>query len=158
MTGCRRIQAILADFRSEILSPAKRRWVEAHLAECPDCAAELRVLDDVLALVDANTPLQEPPAGLWNAVANRIAAPEARRPWYEQWLVRPVRLAGVGAAALALILGIVFGGVKNDSVVPVKVTSSNEYVQRHALYAGQAPLADRVGHLSLVASTQADSK
>ena len=157
MDKCGATQAILADYRSEILSPTKRRWLEAHLAECPNCAGELRVLDDVLGLMDANTPLQEPPAGLWSGVANRIAVPEVRRPFYGQWLARPMRLAGAGAGALALVLGIVFGGVQHDPVVPVKVASS-EYVQSHALYAGQAPLADRVSYLHLVASSQTDPK
>jgi len=149
---------MLADYRTDALSPAKRRWVESHLAECSECACELRALDDVLALVDENTPLQDPPAGLWNGVANRIASPETRRSSIGHWLTRPLRLAGVGAAALALILGIMFGGVRHDSVVPVRIASSSEYVQGHALYAGQAPLADRAGYLSLVASSDVQPK
>lgn len=158
MGKCHTVQAILADCRSGVLSPAKQRWVEAHLAECPECARELRVLDEVLALVDANTTLQEPPAGLWNGVASRIAVPEARRSAFGHWLARPIRLVGVGAAALALMAAILLGGVRNDSVVPVRVASSNEYVQGHALYAGQAPLADRVGYLSLIAADQEQKK
>ena len=114
----------------------------------------MRELDSVLALVNANTPEVEPPAGLWNGVADRIASPERRR-WA---LTEPLRLAGVSAAALAVILGVIIGGVHHDSIVPLRVASNNEYVQGHALYAGQAPLADRVSYLSLVASSEVQSK
>ena len=141
-----------------MLSARKTAWLEEHFGQCTECADGLRVLDEVLALVDANTPLQEPPAGLWNGVANRIASPEPQRSRFVPWLTRPLRLAGAGAAALALILGIMFGGVNHDAVVPVKMASSNEYVQGHALYAGQAPLADHVGYLSLVASNEVQTK
>lgn len=158
MDKCHTAQEILTDYRTGLLSPAKLKWVEAHLAECSECSAELRVLDDVLSLVEGNAPLQEPPAGLWNGVANRIASPETRRSSIGQWLTPPLRLAGVGAAALALVLGIMFGGAQDNSVVPAKMASSSEYVQGHALYAGQAPLADRVGYLSVVASNEVQTK
>jgi anti-sigma factor RsiW len=159
MDKCHSVQDMLADYRSGLLSAGKRGWVEAHCAECSECAKELRVLDDVLALVDSNTPMQEPPAGLWNGVANRIATPETgRRGAFGHWWTRPLRLAGVGVAALALVIAIEFGAVQHDSVVPVRMASGNEYVQGHALYAGQAPLADRVSYLSLVASNEVQSK
>lgn len=156
MDRCHSVQNILADYRSGLLSAGKRDWVQAHCAECSECAKELRALDDVLALVDANTPMQEPPAGLWNGVANRIASPE--RSAVGHWWTRPLRLAGVGVAALALVFAMEFGGAQRDSVVPVEMVSGNEYVQGHALYAGQAPMADRVGYLSLVASNEVQPK
>jgi anti-sigma factor RsiW len=157
MDKCHTVRNLLSDYRTGIISGRKLNLVEAHLAECAACASELRVLDDVLALVSDNMSESEPPAGLWNGVANRIASPgSSRRPAFGIW--RPLRLAGVGAATLALVLGIWLGGARQDSVVPLKMASSNEYIQGHALYAGQAPLADRVSYLSLVASDESQPK
>lgn len=149
---------MLADYISNVLRSGQRRWIEAHLAECSECAKELRALDGVLALIDANTPMQEPPKGLWNGVANRIASPQAPRRSLGHWLTTPLQLAGVGAAAMAVILAIILGGPQNDPVVPVRMASSNEYIQGHALYAAQAPLADRVSYLSLISSDESQTK
>lgn len=147
---------MLADYRTGILRGRDLRLVESHLAECPACARELRVLDEVLALVSDSTAESEPPAGLWNGVANRIAAPE--RSYRPAFAWRPLRIAGVGAATIALAVGIWLGGMRQEPVTPIRIASSNEYVQGHALYAGQAPLADRVSYLSLVASGEPQHK
>jgi hypothetical protein len=40
-----------------------------------------------------------------------------------------------------------------EHITPVQLASNMEYVQGHALYAGQAPLADRVSYLSVVAAS-----
>lgn len=154
MDKCQNVQGILADYRTGLLSDGKRGWVEAHVAECPACARELEILDQVLAMVDENTPAQEPPAGLWNGVANRITSRGPARP---NWLAKPLKLAGAGAAAFAIILGVVLSAGPR-TVVPVRVASSNEYVQGHAFYAGQAPLADHVGYLAMVSADEAKSR
>ncbi|MHB9036408.1 MAG: zf-HC2 domain-containing protein [Armatimonadota bacterium] len=161
MDDCHKIQELLADYRTGVLSSRKVAWLEDHLKQCFNCENELHVLDDVLALVDANTPECEPPVGLWNGVYNRITSPEPRRSniidRFGHWISKPIRAAGVGVAALALAVSLIIGMGPRDSVVPVRVTSNLEYVQGHALYAGQAQLADRVSYLSVVAASSASS-
>lgn len=153
MDKCQQVRELLADYRSGILSPRKAAWVEEHLAQCLACADELHVLDDVLALVDANTPEYEPPAGLWNGVYNRITSPPLTR----HWMSKPIRAAGVGIAAVALAVTLIVSTGPRDANPPVRVASNIEYVQGHALYAGQAPLADRVSYLSVVAASSESS-
>ena len=154
MDRCQQVQDLLADYRTGILSPRRIAWIEEHLRQCMECANELRLLDGVLALVDANTPECEPPAGLWNGVYNRITCPEPKRlallNGFGQWIAKPVRAAGVGIAALALAVTLVVSTGPRDVGTPVQVASNAEYVQGHALYAGQAPLADRVSFLTVV--------
>ena len=153
MDRCKLIQELLADYRSGVLSSRKVAWLEEHISQCAECANELRVLDDVLALVDANTPEYEPPSGLWNGVYNRIISPEPKRGGFGQWIAKPVRAISVGIAALALAIGLFVGIGPRDVSVPVQVASNSEYVQGHALYAGQAQLADRVSYLTVVAAS-----
>jgi len=151
------VQDLLADYRTGILSSRKSAWVEEHIQQCTECAKELRLLDGVLALVDANTSEQEPPAGLWNGVYNRITSPEAQRRTVvgglRQWIAKPVQAAGVGIAALALAVGLFVGTGPRDVNTPMQMASGSEYVQGHALYAGQAPLADRVSYITVVAAS-----
>lgn len=152
---CQQARELLAGYRTGILSARKVAWIEQHLNECSECAEELRVLDDVLAMVDENKPEYEPPVGLWNGVYNRITSPESR-PSRAYWLSKPVHAAGVGLATLVLAIGlIVSSGTHHEVLRGQKVASTQniEYVQGHALYAGQAPLADRVSYLAVVAAS-----
>lgn len=157
MNKCQQVQDLLSDYRTGILSERKSAWVVEHVEECAECANELRVLDEVLALVDANTPEYEPPAGLWNGVYNRITSPEPERrsllDGFRQWIAKPVRAAGVGIAVLALAIGLTMSTGPRDVNTPTQMASNAEYVQGHALYAGQAPLADRASYLTVVAAS-----
>lgn len=153
MKRCQQVQNLLSDYRTNVLSDRKRAWLEEHLDECPHCTSELRALDKVLALIEDETPQVEPPTGLWNGVANRLSTPERRRVSSGRWLARPLRLAGLGLATLALAAAVIVG-FDQDPIVPTRATTANEYVLGHALYAGQAPLADRVASTALVASSE----
>jgi len=157
MDRCQQTQELLADYRSGVLSSRKAAWIEEHIAQCAECARELRVLDGALALVEANTPEYEPPAGLWNGVYNRITSPEPEPSSVfgdlRRWIARPVQAAGVGVAALALTISLVVITGPHNVSAPVEAASNMEYVQGHALYAGQAPLADRAAYLSVVAAS-----
>ena len=105
--SCRKLsEARLWNYLDNETTTTERREVEAHLANCPDCA---RRLDDLtrhplnrLALAPA-----KPPPGFTTRVLVRLAAERAapRRPTPATWgpLSFPSpRLAGVTAAALAL--------------------------------------------------------
>ena len=154
MDECKRVQDLLADYRTGLLSGRKLAWVEGHLQRCAKCADELHALDGVLALVDAATSQREPPPGLWNGIYNRITSPEPEPlspvDRLRQWIAKPVRAAGLGIAALALAVGLIVSNSPHETNTPMQMASSTEYVQGHALYAGQAPFADRLNYLTVV--------
>ena len=160
MNRCQKTQELLADYRTGILSSSKNAWIEEHIKQCQDCAEELHLLDGVLALVDANTPEYEAPAGLWNGVYNRITSPEHAQSGlldaFRHRVTSPIRAAGVGVAVVALAAGIMLSMATHSPGKPVQVASNIEYIQGHALYAGHAPLADRVSYLSVVAASESN--
>jgi anti-sigma-K factor RskA len=162
MDRCQQVQKLLPDYRTGILSAGKSAWLEEHLRECEDCANELRVLDEVLAIVEENTHQQEPPAGLWNGVYNRITSPEPDRSalpgGFKRWLSGPVRVAGVGVAVLGLAVGLIINTIPRAEKTPMQVASNSEYIQGHALYAGQAPFADRANYIAVVAASSQSSE
>lgn len=160
MSRCQKIQNLLSDYRTGILSPKSCRDVEAHISQCPKCAEELRVLDSVLALVERNTTDYEPPVGLWNGVYNRITQAQQAdsRATIGRWLLQPLHAFGTAVAVAALVAAIMVGGVhRNDTDYLVASHSRADYIQGHILYAAQAPLADRVGYLSVVVATSSEA-
>lgn len=160
MSRCQKIQNLFSDYRTGILSPQKCRDVEAHISQCPKCAEELRVLDNVLALVERNTTDYEPPVGLWNGVYNRITQAQHTdsRAAIGRWLLQPLHAFGTAVAVAVLVAAIIVGGIqRNDTDYSVASHSRAEYIQGHVLYAAQAPLADRAGYLSLVVATSSEA-
>lgn len=153
MDKCQKVQESLAQYRTATLRSGNNLLIEEHLKSCLECASELRMLDDVLAMVAANTPQLDPPAGLWNGVYNRISQGQIQRSAIQYWLTRPLRIAGAAVAALALIFVVTFSGSHRSGIPPVIIASNREYIQGHALYAAQVPLADHVSYLSVVAAS-----
>lgn len=70
-------EGLLQAFRDGELEPTARAAVAAHLADCPDCADQLRELHDLDAFVSGALALLDPPAPVV-AVAGRRAGPAAR--------------------------------------------------------------------------------
>jgi anti-sigma factor RsiW len=85
------------------LEEAERRDVDAHLAGCERCGAELQDLRQTVALL-RRLPAPEPPPHLATRVLARIADGEARPAGWWSWLERlaaPVVAAPVAAALAA---------------------------------------------------------
>lgn len=158
---CENVRELLAEYRSDVLSPRKCREVEEHIAACKDCARELSEFDSVMALVESNVPDYAPPQGLWNGVYNKITNPEQPTPVFarvRQWLQAPVHAAGVGVATIALVAGLLFSPVHQPSAPSLSLTpANNRYVQAHAYSVSQDPLADRAGYVSLIAVQESES-
>lgn len=94
MNTCTDITPLLDDYADGALDPATRSRVDAHLATCADCRAEVAALAAILA--EARTLPREiqPARNLWPGIAPRLAARPSRRvPWLQL------------AAALALFAG-----------------------------------------------------
>jgi hypothetical protein len=70
----------LSEYLERELSPRDERAIEAHLAACPSCAAELRALERSLEWLHA-LPAPEPPSDLGDAVLERLRAGEGQSRW-----------------------------------------------------------------------------
>jgi anti-sigma-K factor RskA len=106
----------LAAFALGILEPAEALEVTSHLRTCHKCQVELQAYDDVAQVLPLATPLHEPPAGLKQAVldrlepANRKSPARAPSPWWQRlipasWTSTPVW--GVVSLLLIVALGAV---------------------------------------------------
>ena len=88
------------------LDEANREAVKAHLAECPDCQAELEQYAKLVELLPYGLPVADPSEEAWPALEARISKSErfgllSRLP---AALIRP-------AVAAALVVGLVVGGL-----------------------------------------------
>lgn len=97
----------LHDYLDDALTPAARAAVEAHLADCDVCEAEvtaLRMVTGELATLPDNVP---PPYDLWPAIEARLT-PRTRRtdrratPLQRRW---PARAVAVSVLTLFLAVG-----------------------------------------------------
>ena len=105
------VEAELLAYLDEELSEQERARVEAHLAECAQCATELehlrvlrQELDDTFEA--ALAPVRLPPAAdvrIRDRLQGRLDARAERRPWWELWQRR-----GLFAQALLAVLVLAF--------------------------------------------------
>ena len=102
MTDCPNgaMRDLLPDLLHDRLSPVERREVEAHLASCADCRAELALLGDLRA------SLRQAPVVDVARIAASVPAYRpvvARRAWMGQRAAAAVALLVAGGAAAALL-------------------------------------------------------
>ena len=80
---CRQLTDFIVDYRTGMLTPDERAQFEAHIAECPDCAAYLKGYEDTIrlargAFANRGDPVPaDVPAELVRAIL--AARPRARR-------------------------------------------------------------------------------
>lgn len=92
---------LLPDYALGLLEPAEAATLEAHLARCERCRAELRRLNEVLARWVDELPSEAPPQ-LWPRIAAKLPPrPRASRRW-QPWLLA----ASVFVGALGLGWGV----------------------------------------------------
>jgi hypothetical protein len=99
VTACEHVRPDLAAYALGALELAEAAAVEAHVATCPDCAAELAELQPLPGLIARAEGLEipAPPAALEERILDRVAASRPRR----RRLRRPRRLGALVATALA---------------------------------------------------------
>ena len=113
MTECAHIRPDLGAYALGALEPDEAAVVEAHVAACPECAAELARLQPIPALVARAEGLEipAPPAALEERLLDRVAASRPRRPRPRLRRRNHLRLfaaaltgalLGAGATALAI--------------------------------------------------------
>jgi anti-sigma factor RsiW len=101
---CEEIRQLAPELALGIVEGEERGRVLQHLADCPECRAEVDRLSEVADELLLLAPHREPPPGFESGVLGGIRPPAPRR---RRWL-RPV-LAPVAAAlaAAAIVLAIV---------------------------------------------------
>lgn len=107
MSDCHRIRDLMGPHLYGDLRGKELRFVEAHLAICPECRAEFAAAESALALVPRSSlkPSGDTRARMMAALEQRAAELLAARQ------SRPVAgwLPTVGLAAAALVLGVLVG-------------------------------------------------
>ena len=117
---CAQVREEAAEFALDILEPAERSVLAAHLLRCPACREEVDAMCGVATRLIELVPGTEPPLGFDRRVLARVQdlAPSSRSVW-------PIRAAGPGsrtptgrrsrliaaAAAVAAAAALVFGSV-----------------------------------------------
>ncbi len=103
---CRDCQPEWSAYLDGEVSSARRAALERHLADCPDCRAELEVLRQVAGGVRA-LPRIQPPAGFLAEVRRKLDAAEDRS-WISRLFV-PVwpKVPLEALAAMVLLFGLV---------------------------------------------------
>jgi hypothetical protein len=124
--------------------PAKRESIATHVADCPECRAELARIDAVLAAL-SSLPVPDPGADygarVWQKIAPRLPERPPLRWWqfdssslaagWRAWL-EPRRLAALGAVAALAIVAFVAGRVTKVAP-PVAVTADASKIRERVL-------------------------
>ena len=93
----------------DALPAADRTRISAHLAECPACREQARVLEEVAIALPETLPLQDVPsrlrARILASAGAELAAPRTRRGTALTSWLNPTRFAIAGLAVAVLVLG-----------------------------------------------------
>ncbi len=117
--------------------PAKREAIATHVADCPECRAELARIDAVLAAL-SSLPVPDPGhdygARVWQKIAPRLSERPPVRWWqfdssslaagWRAWL-EPRRLAALGAVAAIVIVAFVAGRISGPKTSPNEVATAD---------------------------------
>jgi hypothetical protein len=156
---CSRVRDLLPEYSVQILDARENREVEAHLAICEGCSSELRAQESAVQLVEQFGGINPPP-GLFNAVRNQIESGELRRDrpaWYAFLFSKPARVAAMGMAMAAVVLGLTLPTSEPQHVGPSPVFNNGpgmsttaaagdvtSSIRQHAISAGVGSITDRV--------------
>lgn len=155
--NCSRVQELLPDYSVEILSEREQRAIRAHLESCGACLEEFQAMERAVALVE-EFGVREPPAGLFNAVRNRIESGSVARErpaWWAWFYTKPARVGAMGLAMASVLVGLLMP-VNQQSLPTIAINpggraltgvASGELagaIRLHAMANSNAPLTDRV--------------
>ncbi len=118
--SCREWEHLLAEYVDGTLPPDERARVNAHLAACPACAAEVAAVQRLTPVLHT-LPDAPPPHGLADAV---FAKTTRRHGWLRRLL--PRRLAPVSAAAVVLVLVVALATMYRNSEMADRLPSMDK--------------------------------
>jgi anti-sigma factor RsiW len=134
---CGKIRPLLVDYSDGVLSADKTRQIAAHLAQCPACREELRLLEHSLALARE----------VWNESATNEPLATCSKPLAvsRKTFRRPLAWIGGAVAACAVIIILLFA----RSTKPKEEIDVMQYIAREErsarLAASVQLLADQPG-------------
>jgi hypothetical protein len=99
---CAEVRDAAAEYALDIIEPAERAAVAAHLIRCPVCRRELQAMQESATRLLDLVPGTEPPLGFDERVMHRLGA--AMRPARHRF-----RMIATLAAAVLLVVGSTFG-------------------------------------------------
>jgi|GEM_PF-4526448 hypothetical protein len=157
-TDCTVFQEDLKAYSDGELASARRAQVEAHLAQCPSCRAELHSYEQIAVNLrdwEGVSAVRLSPE-LRNRVLHEIntPSPPAEEPWWRQWL-RPspwMTWGGVGAVATAAVVTFLsFQFQKSLSPLPGETASAPPSIANAGATAQteSQPLADSTESLTI---------
>ena len=116
------IQELLGAYALDALEPDEAAEVEAHLSDCPRCAAEVDAHRDVAGLLGNGG--EEAPAALWDRIAEQLPARRggsvtAEAPGWEALAGRLDRPGGGGSAPTGSPSPVAGGPASTGTVVPL---------------------------------------
>jgi hypothetical protein len=132
---CQETREMAAELALGIVEGEERGRALQHLADCPDCRAEVErysTLADELLLL---TPHREPPVGFESRVLDEVLpAPKPKRRRRLQLVLAP---AAAALAAAAVTLGIVWNDVQDGQNYRATLEKANgTEFEAYSLYAG----------------------
>jgi hypothetical protein len=140
---CQETREMAPDLALGIVEGEERGRALQHLADCPDCRAEVEryseVADELLLLA----PRREPPVGFESRVLDEVLpAPQPKRRRRLTLVLAPVAAA---AAAVAITLGIVWNDVEAGRNYNSTLEKANgKQFEAYSLYGGGGAFAGTV--------------
>lgn len=118
---CPFVQSRLSAYLDSELGGQEMLRVQAHIRECPACAAEIEELRALKRMMASMADPSEPPVGFEEKLLQQIATPSPRRstpalPWG-----RMIAVTGVAAALTWLAMSITLAGKPASEPTPNSV-------------------------------------
>jgi hypothetical protein len=135
---CQETREMAAELALGIVEGEERGRALQHLADCPDCRAEVEKYSEVADELLLLAPHREAPVGFESRVLNELLpAPKPKRRRRLQLVLAPVAAA---AAAVAVTLAIVSGDLQTASHYrdTLKEANGTEF-EAYSLYSGDSP-------------------
>jgi hypothetical protein len=147
---CQEIVKILPEYAVDNVSDSVREIIVVHLAECPDCTKEFKLVQRTGFLLNT-IKLEEAPVGLWGKVEaqikdNQISRPETKIGWniFNWHQLKPIP-AFVTTAIIFLILGgFWFHNRLLPTQQPLQVRAIEEPIETYLALHNAAELEDPV--------------
>ncbi|MGO9558237.1 MAG: anti-sigma factor domain-containing protein [Acidimicrobiales bacterium] len=141
------VEELLAAYALDAVDPAEARGIEAHVAECPRCRAEVARHREVASMFSGSP--EEPPAELWQRISGSLSEPD---PQYagpgEIAAIAPITAARAARRRFNVVSGV-FAGVATAAaavviVLAVQVSNLNSQVSQMRAALGSKGLASAV--------------